>query len=92
MEDKAMKSIIDELYNQELFRSFKITSEEYKATLNHLVKLEAEILSTYPDIKELLDDYQSAESELTRLSNRSEFRLGVKLGAQLVLEMMKPLK
>ena len=92
MEDKAMKSIIDELYNQELFRSFKITSEEYKATLNHLVKLEAEILSTYPDIKELLDDYQSAESKLTRLSNRIDFRLGVKLGAQLVLEMMKPIE
>ena len=87
-----MKNIIDELYDQDLFRSFKIRSEEYKAALNQLVKLEAEMLNTYPEIKELLEDYQSAESELTRLSNRSEFRLGVKLGAQLVLEMMKPLK
>ena len=91
MEDNAMKNIIDELYDQDLFRSFKITSDEYKVTLNHLVKLEAEILRTYPEIKELLDDYQSAESELTRLSNRSDFRLGVKLGAQLVIEMMKPI-
>ena len=87
-----MKNIIDEIYDQDLFRSFKIRSEEYKAALNHLVKLEAEILRTYPEIKELLDDYQSAESELTRLSKRSDFRLGVRLGAQLVLEMMKPLK
>ena len=87
-----MKNIIDEIYDQDLFRSFKIRSEEYKATLNHLVKLEAEMLSTYPEIKELLEDYQSAESELARLSNRSDFRMGVKLGAQLVLEMMKPIE
>ena len=87
-----MKNIIDELYDQDLFRSFKIRSEEYKAALNQLVKLEAEMLNTYPEIKELLEDYQSAESELTRLSNRSDFRLGVKLGAQLVLEMMRPIK
>ena len=92
MEDNAMKNIIDELYDQDLFRSFKIRSEEYKAALNQLVKLEVEMLNTYPEIKELLEDYQSAESELTRLSNRSEFRLGVKLGAQLVLEMMRPIK
>ena len=92
MEDNAMKNIIDELYDQDLFRSFKIRSEEYKAALNQLVKLEAEMLNTYPEIKELLEDYQSAESELTRLSNRSDFRLGVKLGAQLVLEMMRPIK
>ena len=87
-----MKNIIDELYDQDLFRSFKIRSEEYKAALNHLVKLESEMLNTYPEIKELLDDYQSAESELTRLSNRSDFRLGVKLGAKLVLEMIKPIE
>ena len=86
MEDNAIKNIIDELYDQEMFCSFKITSEEYKATLNHLVKLEAEILHTYPEIKKLLDDYQSAESELTRLSNRSDFRLGVKLVHSLCLK------
>ena len=91
MEDNAMKNIIDELYDQDLFRSFKIEDMAYKETLSQLVTLEGEILRTYPEIKELLEEYQSVESELTHLSNRSDFHLGVKLGAQLVLEMVKPI-
>ncbi|MCH5204578.1 MAG: hypothetical protein J1F03_07505 [Oscillospiraceae bacterium] len=40
----------------------------------------------------LLDEYQSAEIDLTDLSNRYEFSKGFRLGAQIVLEMLKPIK
>ena len=46
----------------------------------------------YPDNDEILDEYQSADIELHNLSNRNEFRKGFKVGAQLVLEMIKPIK
>ena len=45
----------------------------------------------FPDCRELLDEYQSAEIDLTALSNRYEFSKGFRL-AQLVLEMIKLLK
>ncbi|MEI3007606.1 DUF6809 family protein [Ruminococcus bicirculans (ex Wegman et al. 2014)] len=41
---------------------------------------------------DILDEYQSADIELHNLSNRNEFRNGFKVGAQLVLEMIKPIK
>ena len=46
----------------------------------------------YPDRTDILDEYQSADIELHNLSNRNEFRKGFKVGAQLVLEMIKPIK
>lgn len=64
----------------------------YKAALNRLVKAEAELKKAYPDSTEILDEYQSADIELHNLSNRNEFRKGFKVGAQLVLEMIKPIK
>ena len=49
-------------------------------------------LYSYPDRTDILDEYQSADIELHNLSNRNEFRKGFKVGAQLVLEMIKPIK
>ena len=89
-----MKSIIDELYDLDLFHLTDTESKdgEYKLCLDRLVKLENDILNTYPEIKELLEDYQSADIDLHCISNRNEFRMGVRLGAQLVLDMIKSIE
>ena len=56
------------------------------------MEVEADILKAFPEIKELLEEYQSTDSDLIRISNRSDFRMGVRFGVQFMLEMMKPLE
>ncbi len=89
-----MRNILDELYDYDLFHLTEIEDMDgsYKAALDRLVKAEAELLKTFPDCKNILNEYQSADIDLHNLSNRNEFRKGFKVGAQLVLEMIKPIK
>ncbi|MBQ9375199.1 MAG: myb domain-containing protein [Ruminococcus sp.] len=88
------RTILDDLYDYDLLHMTEIKDMDssYKATLDRLVKAEAELKKAYPDNDEILDEYQSADIELHNLSNRNEFRKGFKVGAQLVLEMLKPIK
>ena len=89
-----MKDIIDELYNLHLPNKNDVENEdkEYQSTLDRLIKLEAELLKTYPDCKELLEDFQTAGGDLHSIANRTEFRKGFRVGAQLMLEIIKPIK
>ena len=88
------RNILDELYDYDLFHLTEIddTNGAYRAALDRLVKAKTELKKAYPDNDEILDEYQSADIELHNLSNRNEFRKGFKVGAQLVLEMIKPIK
>ena len=89
-----MKDILDELSDSELFHLTEIADVdgEYRLAMNRLVKAETELLKAYPDCKAILDEYQSADIDLHSLSNRNEFRKGFRAGAQLVLEMLRPIK
>ena len=89
-----MNDLIDEIYDLDLFRLNDISSEssEYKSVFNKLVKVEAELMKAYPDCKDIFNEYQTTEGKLHSLDNRSEFRKGFKAGAQLVMEMIKPIK
>ena len=64
----------------------------YKSALDRLVKTEAELKKAYPECPDTLDEYQSAIIDLHNLTNRNKFRNGSKVGAQLLLEMLKPIK
>ena len=88
------RNILDELYDYDLFHLTEIEDMDgsYKAALDRLVKAEAELKKAFPDGSDILDEYQTAGIELHNLSNRNEFRKGFKVGAQLVLEMIKPVK
>ena len=89
-----MKDIIDELYDLHLSNKNDVENEdkEYQFTLDRLIKFEAELLKTYPDCKELLEKFQTAGGDLHSIANRSEFRKGFRIGAQLVFEMIKPIR
>ena len=88
-----MINLIDELYDLDIFRLTELTSEssKYKSTFNRLIKMEEELLKTYPDCKDMFNEYQTTEGKLHSLDNRNEFRKGFKAGAQLVLEIIKPI-
>ena len=94
MEDINMRNILDEHYDYDLFHLTEIEDMDgsYKTALDRLVKAEAELRKAYPNCSDILDEYQSADIDLHNLSNRNEFRKGFKVGAQLVLEMLKPIK
>lgn len=89
-----MKNLIDKLYDYDLFHLTEIADvdDAYKSAMDRLVNAEAELLKAFPDCKDILDEYQSADIDLQNLSNRNEFRKGFRAGAQLVLEMIKPIK
>lgn len=89
-----MRNILDELYNYDLFHLTEIEdiNGAYRAALDRLIKAETELKKAYPDINDILTEYQSADIDLHNLSNRNEFCKGVRVGAQLVLEMLKPIK
>ena len=89
-----MSNILDELYDYDLFHLTEIEDMDgsYKSALDRLVTAEAELKKAYSENNEILDEYQSADIELHNLSNRNEFRKGFKVDAQLVLEMIKPIK
>lgn len=88
------KNILDELYDYDQFHLTEIEDMDgsYKIALDRLVKAEAELKKAYPDCSDILDDYQSADIDLHNLTNRNEFRKGFKVGAQLVIVMIKPIK
>ena len=94
MEDIKMRNILDELYDYDLFHLTEIedTDGTYRTALDRLAKAEAELKKAYPDSTDILNEYQSADIDLHNISNRNEFREGFKVGAQLVLEMIKPIK
>ncbi|SDA24942.1 hypothetical protein SAMN02910447_02603 [Ruminococcus sp. YE71] len=89
-----MRNILDELYDYDLFHLTEIedTDGAYRAALDRLVKAEAKLKKAYPDRTDILDEYQTADIDLHNLSNRNEFRKGFKVGAQLVLEMIKTIR
>ena len=89
-----MKNILDELFDSGLFHLTKITDvgDEYRKKMEQLLKVETELLKAFPDCEDMLNEFQSVEIDLIELSNRYEFIVGFKVGAQIVLEMLKPIK
>lgn len=89
-----MRNILDGLYDYDLFHLTEIedTNGAYRAALYRLIKAEAELKKEYPDISDILAEYQSADNDLHAISNRNEFCKGIRVGTQLVLEMIKSVK
>lgn len=87
-----MKTLLDELYERDLFHlnHFDDKDDEYKAALDRLLEAEDKLRKAYPDFDNLLDEFQSADTALHVLTNRSDFKKSIRAGAQLVLEMLKP--
>ena len=89
-----MKNILDELYDSGLFNMTKLADvgDEYRKKMEQLLKVETELLKAFPDCEDMLNEFQSVEIALNDLSNRYEFSIGFRFGAQLVLEMISPIK
>ena len=85
-------NIIEEMYNGDLFpvSTYAHSSEEYRKAIDELVAVESELLKAFPQIRALFDKYQSAQIAVIKINNRQEFPNGFRIGAQIVMEMIKP--
>lgn len=89
-----MNSIIDLIYDSDNFRITDKSdlSAEYKSAVERLCAAEKMLLERFPECKETYDELQDAQIEMSSLASRSEFAKGMRVGAQLILELIKPLK
>ena len=89
-----MNSIIDLIYDNDIFRftDKSSLSVEYKSAVDKLCEVERKLLESFPECAQIYDEYQDAQIDVTSLAARSEFTKGKRVGAQLMLELIKPLK
>lgn len=57
-----------------------------------VVEIEKRIISAFPDSKELMEEYENARVEHNEIFGYQQFLLGMRTGAQLVLELMQPVE
>ena len=86
--------ILEMMYNGKFppFYELNIWNEEYEKLVKRIVEVEAEISKISPEASKLLDDYQEIQSAINTITFYHEFSAGFRVGAQLMLEMLKPLK
>ena len=89
-----MNSIIDLIYDNDIFRitDKSSLSAEYKLVVDRLCEVEKKLLECFPECAEIYDEYQDAQINVTSLAARNEFAKGMRVGAQLILELIKPWK
>ena len=87
-------NILDKLYDSEAFRTLTTENagEEYRAVMDRLVRAERSLKEACERCPDVFAEYQSADMNLHILSNKHEFTQGLSVGAQLVLELLKPIK
>ena len=63
--------------------------EEYDEKLEEILKLQVEMFKKYPEAKEFLDKYFVTYHAAAHDYEFLQFQMGVRVGAQLMLEMMR---
>lgn len=86
-------SILEGLYfgSQVPFDEVKMDCPDYYKAGKEVERCKAKILGLHPDLKQLMEELTNAQMEQTELSRFHEFLVGYRVGAQLMLEMMKEL-
>lgn len=65
---------------------------EYNEKSKKIQKNWEEIVKKFPDTEELLEEYKGAHYEAGNVMNFQQFLLGMKVGAQLMIELLQPIE
>lgn len=86
-------SILKDMYygNIPSFIELNPHSGEYDEKMGEILMLQDEIIKKFPDIRVLLEKYFNAYRGASHEFEFLQFQMGVRVGAQLMLEMMKEL-
>lgn len=87
-------SILEGLFfgSQVPFDEISMNYPDYYKAGDKVDKVKTKIFEQYPDLVNLMEEYENAQMEQTELGRFHEFSVGFRVGAQLMLEMMKELK
>ena len=66
--------------------------EEYAEKTKEILDIQRELLGKFPDVKEYLERYFEAHYGAANEFGFQQFQMGVRVGAQLMLEMMKEIE
>lgn len=86
-------SILEGLFfgSQVPFDEVDVNCPEYYRAGDKVDEIKAKILKRYPDLEQLMEEYSNAQMEHTELERFHEFSVGVSVGVQLMIEMLKEL-
>ena len=86
-------SILEGLFfgSQVPFDEVNMDCPEYYRAGDKVSECRAEIIKQYPDLAQLIEEYDTAQMEQNELGRLHEFSVGVRVGAQLMFEMLKEL-
>ena len=73
------------------FDEVDMNCPEYYQAGDKVDKCKAKILERYPDLVQLMEEYETTQMEQSELGRFHEFSVGVRVGAQLMIEMLKEL-
>ena len=84
-------NIIKDMYygNVPSFIELNPRSENYDEIMKKILMLQDEIIKEFPDAKEIFEKYFAAYQESAHEFEFLQFQMGVRVGAQLMLEMMR---
>ena len=74
------------------FMELNPRSENYDEIMKEILMLQDEIIKEFPDANEIFEKYFATYQESTHEFEFLQFQMGVRVGAQLMLEMMKELE
>ena len=74
------------------FMELNPRSENYDEIMKEILMLQDEIIKEYPDAKEIFEKYFATYQESAHEFEFLQFQMGVRVGAQLMLEMMKEIE
>ena len=86
-------SILEGLFfgSQVPFDEVDMDDPEYYRACDKVSECKSRIIKQHPDLAQLMEDFDNALMEQTELSRYHEFSVGVRVGAQLMIEMLKEL-
>lgn len=73
------------------FDEVDMNCPDYFRAGDKVCECRANILKQYPDLAQLIEEYENAQMEQNELGRFHEFSVGVRVGAQLMIEMLKEL-
>ena len=84
-------SILKDMYYGEMFPLWERypDTKEYAEKTKEILKVQRELLERFPDAKEYLERYFEAHYGSANEFGFQQFQIGVRIGAQLMLEMMR---
>ena len=86
-------SILEGLYfgSQIPFDEVNVNCPDYYKAGKEAERIKSKILELHPDLTQLMAELTNAQMEQAELSRFHEFSVGYRVGAQLMIEMLKEL-